>query len=148
VRWLQIQRVALNLEIRERERERKRYWKRKRKRKREGAMGNSDRGMLMLLLCFFFFTNNFLPSALAIWLTLPASGTKCVSEEIQNNVVVLADYVVIPTDHSHNPTIALKVPFFPFWHTPFSDFFPSSFLNYSSIIILSVTPLFIYLFLP
>ncbi|XP_048439290.1 transmembrane emp24 domain-containing protein p24delta3-like [Pyrus x bretschneideri] len=45
----------------------------------------------------------------AIWLTLPSSGTKCVSEEIQNNVVVLADYVVIPDDHSHSPTISAKV---------------------------------------
>ncbi|CAN6543190.1 unnamed protein product [Malus baccata var. baccata] len=45
----------------------------------------------------------------AIWVTLPSSGTKCVSEEIQNNVVVLADYVVIPDDHSHSPTISAKV---------------------------------------
>ncbi|GMH24755.1 hypothetical protein Nepgr_026598 [Nepenthes gracilis] len=46
----------------------------------------------------------------AIWLSLPASGTKCVSEEIQNNVVVLADYYVITDDHSaHEPTIAVKV---------------------------------------
>ncbi|XP_047961994.1 transmembrane emp24 domain-containing protein p24delta3-like, partial [Salvia hispanica] len=46
----------------------------------------------------------------AIWLSLPASGTKCVSEEIQSNVVVLADYVVISDDHVHaSPTISAKV---------------------------------------
>ncbi|CAH9130702.1 unnamed protein product [Cuscuta epithymum] len=46
----------------------------------------------------------------AIWLNLPASGTKCVSEEIHNNVVVLADYVVISDDHVHpTPTISVKV---------------------------------------
>lgn len=47
----------------------------------------------------------------AIWLNLPgASRTKCVSEEIQNNVVVLGDYVVISEDHSHTlPTLTVKV---------------------------------------
>ncbi|KAH7575714.1 hypothetical protein ACOSQ2_004684 [Xanthoceras sorbifolium] len=45
----------------------------------------------------------------AIWLNLPATGTKCVSEEIQNNVVVLADYVVVSDDHTHIPTISVKV---------------------------------------
>ncbi|KAK7399673.1 hypothetical protein VNO78_10861 [Psophocarpus tetragonolobus] len=65
---------------------------------------------VMLTLLVFFCTNLILvPSALAIWLTLPTAGTKCVSEEIQHNVVVLADYVVIPSDHTLNPTIAVKV---------------------------------------
>ncbi|XP_062077279.1 transmembrane emp24 domain-containing protein p24delta3-like [Humulus lupulus] len=46
----------------------------------------------------------------SIWLTLPSSGTKCVSEEIQNNVVVLGDYVVVSEDHSNDtPTISVKV---------------------------------------
>lgn len=45
----------------------------------------------------------------AIWLNLPSSGTKCVSEEIQNNVVVLADYLVISEDHSFLPSISIKV---------------------------------------
>ncbi|KAF7126841.1 hypothetical protein RHSIM_Rhsim11G0129600 [Rhododendron simsii] len=46
----------------------------------------------------------------AIWLNLPgASRTKCVSEEIQNNVVVLGDYVVISEDHTHTlPTLTVK----------------------------------------
>lgn len=56
----------------------------------------------------FYFTINAIVSD-AIWLNLPATGTKCVSEEIQNNVVVLADYVVVSDDHSHSPTISVKV---------------------------------------
>ncbi|KAM7265526.1 hypothetical protein ACFE04_003209 [Oxalis oulophora] len=48
-------------------------------------------------------------SSEAIWLNVPSSGTKCVSEEIQNNVVVLADYVVVSEIHSHIPTISVKV---------------------------------------
>ncbi|KAL8027415.1 hypothetical protein ABFS82_14G090800 [Erythranthe guttata] len=40
----------------------------------------------------------------AIWLNLPATGTKCISEEIHNNVVVLADYVVISDDHQAHST--------------------------------------------
>lgn len=85
--------------------------------------------LLVLFLCFFF-AINFVPSALAIWLTLPTSGTKCVSEEIQNNVVVLADYIVIPDDHSHNPTLAVKVPFFSSIRPPFSFFSHLSFFNF------------------
>ncbi|XP_058191812.1 transmembrane emp24 domain-containing protein p24delta3-like [Rhododendron vialii] len=48
----------------------------------------------------------------AIWLNLPGSSrTKCVSEEIQNNVVVLGDYVVISEDHTGHtlPTLTVKV---------------------------------------
>ncbi|GER26723.1 transmembrane emp24 domain-containing protein p24 delta 3, partial [Striga asiatica] len=59
--------------------------------------------LLLLLLCV-------LRQSEAIWLSLPSSGTKCVSEEIQSNVVVLADYVVISDDHVHpTPTISAKV---------------------------------------
>ncbi|GAB4848149.1 hypothetical protein Ancab_002815 [Ancistrocladus abbreviatus] len=48
--------------------------------------------------------------AQAIWLNIPSSGTKCVSEEIQNNVVVLADYYVVSEDDSsQEPTISVKV---------------------------------------
>ncbi|XP_051132463.1 transmembrane emp24 domain-containing protein p24delta4-like [Andrographis paniculata] len=46
----------------------------------------------------------------AIWLALPGSGSKCVSEEIHNSVVVLADYIVITNDHVHpTPTVTAKV---------------------------------------
>ncbi|GMJ03613.1 hypothetical protein like AT1G09580 [Hibiscus trionum] len=49
------------------------------------------------------------PAGDAIWLNVPQTGTKCVSEEIQSNVVVLADYVVVSEDHGHIPTISVKV---------------------------------------
>ncbi|PSS29163.1 Transmembrane emp24 domain-containing protein [Actinidia chinensis var. chinensis] len=79
--------------------------------KREG-MGNGANvrcGVLyaLMVLCL---TSDLIPEGEAIWMTLPPSGTKCVSEEIQNNVVVLADYVVISEDHTHpSPTISVKV---------------------------------------
>ncbi|KAJ0077962.1 hypothetical protein Patl1_36864 [Pistacia atlantica] len=63
---------------------------------------------VLLPLCFLSFTFN-LMFGHAIWLNLPPSGTKCVSEEIQNNVVVLADYLVVSEDHMHIPTISVKV---------------------------------------
>ncbi|CAI9781759.1 unnamed protein product [Fraxinus pennsylvanica] len=60
-------------------------------------------GILLTLVCV-------LQQGEAIWLTMPASGNKCVSEEIQNNVVVLAHYIVISDDLAPpNPTIAVKV---------------------------------------
>lgn len=61
-----------------------------------------------LILCFF--TSDVVRKGQAIWLTIPATGTKCVSEEIQNNVVVLADYVAVNEDSSHvTPNIFVKV---------------------------------------
>uniref|UniRef100_A0ACD5ZI31 Uncharacterized protein n=1 Tax=Avena sativa TaxID=4498 RepID=A0ACD5ZI31_AVESA len=46
----------------------------------------------------------------AVWLDLPPTGTKCVSEEIQANVVVLADYSLMYESHpSSHPTLAVKV---------------------------------------
>jgi hypothetical protein len=46
----------------------------------------------------------------AVWLDLPPTGTKCVSEEIQANVVVLADYALMYESHpSSHPTLAVKV---------------------------------------
>ncbi|KAL1539200.1 transmembrane emp24 domain-containing protein p24delta3-like [Salvia divinorum] len=60
-------------------------------------------GLLFVFMCI-------LRRSDAIWLSLPPTGTKCVSEEIQSNVVVLADYVVISDDHVHaSPTISVKV---------------------------------------
>ncbi|KAJ8551205.1 hypothetical protein K7X08_000575 [Anisodus acutangulus] len=52
-------------------------------------------------------------TAEAIWMEVPTSGTKCVSEDIHNNVVVLADYTVVG-DEEHSqanvvPTISVKV---------------------------------------
>jgi hypothetical protein len=47
----------------------------------------------------------------AVWLTIPSTGTKtkCVSEEIQTHVVVLADYYVVSDEGQH--TIIAKVCF-------------------------------------
>ncbi|MCE2056059.1 hypothetical protein HAX54_043977 [Datura stramonium] len=67
-------------------------------------MGDMSRWVfLLIVLCL-------LHKGQAIWLTVPATGTKCVSEELHNNVVVLADYYALSDDHNHlNPTISVKV---------------------------------------
>ncbi|KAL5076623.1 hypothetical protein RYX36_015607 [Vicia faba] len=64
---------------------------------------------LVLLLCFISLFN--LPQTKALWLTLPSSGTKCVSQEIQTHVVVLADYYVVADNIKGHPlpTISVKV---------------------------------------
>ncbi|XP_074302989.1 transmembrane emp24 domain-containing protein p24delta3-like isoform X2 [Silene latifolia] len=70
-------------------------------------MGNVKRmnGLMVLI-----WMTNLFHLTMAIWLNLPKSGTKCVSEEIHPNVVVLADYYVISDEHtSQEPTISLKV---------------------------------------
>lgn len=53
-------------------------------------------------------------AAEAIWLELPNSETKCVYEDIRNNVVVIGDYVVLHDDDEHAqpnfiPTISIQV---------------------------------------
>ena len=70
-----------------------------------------NRALLLPFLLVLYFFSSMLPAAQAIWLTLPDTDTdtKCVSEEIQNNVIVLADYIVIFDDNSHNSTISVKV---------------------------------------
>lgn len=55
-----------------------------------------------------------IPAARGLWLELPSTGTKCVSEELHNNVVVLADYYAfIGEDYDANttttPTVTVKV---------------------------------------
>lgn len=64
---------------------------------------------LVSLLCFISLFN--LPQTKALWLTLPSSGTKCVSQEIQTHVVVLADYYVVADNIKGHPlpTISAKV---------------------------------------
>jgi hypothetical protein len=50
------------------------------------------------------------PGAEAVWLDVPPSGTKCVSEEIHPNVVVIADYGIMFESHpTGHPTVAVKV---------------------------------------
>ncbi|KAH9691090.1 GOLD domain-containing protein [Citrus sinensis] len=64
---------------------------------------------LILLLCLACYIC-VVPVTEAIWLQIPSSGTKCVSEEINSNVVVLADYYVIDEAHpEHPPTVSAKV---------------------------------------
>ncbi|XWS23770.1 hypothetical protein CRYUN_Cryun28dG0043900 [Craigia yunnanensis] len=64
---------------------------------------------IIFVLCLTSNSNIF-PFAEAIWLTIPGSGTKCVSEEIQSNVVVLAEYYVIDENNpDHIPIISARV---------------------------------------
>eukprot|EP00268_Persea_americana_P050862 TRINITY_DN5574_c0_g1_i1.p1 TRINITY_DN5574_c0_g1~~TRINITY_DN5574_c0_g1_i1.p1 ORF type:complete len:214 (-),score=37.55 TRINITY_DN5574_c0_g1_i1:369-1010(-) len=64
----------------------------------------------LLTLLFLSCSVGLLPFGRAIWINLPSSGTKCVSEEIQTNVVVLTDYTVVPDDGAYDiPTISAKV---------------------------------------
>jgi len=65
----------------------------------------------ILLLCFTSFIN--LPQTKAIWLSIPSSGTKCVSQDIQTHVVVLANYYVVADNIQGHPlpTISAKVCF-------------------------------------
>nr|AFK34278.1 unknown [Lotus japonicus] len=67
----------------------------------------SDSHMLVSLLFFL----GFFSTCHAVWFVLPPSGTKCVSEQIQSNVVVLAHYVAIGPDYNItlNPTVSVKV---------------------------------------
>ncbi|KAG2705293.1 hypothetical protein I3843_05G041500 [Carya illinoinensis] len=67
----------------------------------------------LILICFL--ASDVVWKAQAIWLTLPkAARTKCVSEEIQNNVVVLGDYLVIsddPTRETSNISVKVTSPY-------------------------------------
>ncbi|KAL9272874.1 Transmembrane emp24 domain-containing protein [Drosera capensis] len=51
----------------------------------------------------------FAGSTKAVWISLPSTGMKCVSEEIQNHVVVLADYFVIDEQGQSVPSVTAKV---------------------------------------
>ncbi|KAL6959401.1 hypothetical protein U1Q18_039553 [Sarracenia purpurea var. burkii] len=69
---------------------------------------NLSRGVLLMLILLCL-KSGLLPAGNAIWLNLSVTGTKCVLEEIQNNVVVLADYVVISEDYTHpSPSILVN----------------------------------------
>lgn len=61
--------------------------------------------LLVLLLCL---TSLSLKTQ-AVWMTIPSSGTKCVSEDIQTHVVVLADYYVVTEEGPQLQTISAKV---------------------------------------
>ncbi|KAL6515555.1 hypothetical protein OROHE_018589 [Orobanche hederae] len=54
-----------------------------------------------------------IPAARGLWFDLPSSGTKCVSEEINSNVVVLAHYYAFigeeyDVNNTINPSITVK----------------------------------------
>ncbi|KAK3130212.1 hypothetical protein QOZ80_6BG0490470 [Eleusine coracana subsp. coracana] len=51
----------------------------------------------------------------AVWLEIPPSAIKCVSEDIQSNVVVIGDYSVLYEHHHAHPTVSVKVT------SPFGD---------------------------
>ncbi|KAF8013989.1 hypothetical protein BT93_I1754 [Corymbia citriodora subsp. variegata] len=65
--------------------------------------------LLSILVMVCFACDVLVEKGQAIWLNLPATGTKCVSEVIQNNVVVLADYIAISNHEYAHPTISVKV---------------------------------------
>ncbi|CAI0408432.1 unnamed protein product [Linum tenue] len=68
---------------------------------------NSRAAVAVLLLAM---VASLLPAARGIWLSIPSSGTKCVSEEIHSNVVVLADYYVINEEKpEHVPKVSSRV---------------------------------------
>lgn len=68
------------------------------------AAKKMQHGLLTALLLLII-----VPVGEGVWLDVPTTGTKCVSEEIQSNVVVLADYIIISEDDSLLPTISVKV---------------------------------------
>ena len=74
-------------------------------------MKKMGRKVFYLSVIWFLVSHVVLKKCEAIWMKVPATGTKCVSEELQSNVVVRADYVVVSeNDHPHlTPTIAAKV---------------------------------------
>ncbi|OIV96673.1 hypothetical protein TanjilG_09215 [Lupinus angustifolius] len=71
----------------------------------------SETPITLFLILLLSLTTFLLPQTEAIWLTIPTSGPKCLSEEIQSHVVVIADYYVVADDtegHQLN-TISAKV---------------------------------------
>uniref|UniRef100_A0A2P2Q787 Uncharacterized protein MANES_02G161900 n=1 Tax=Rhizophora mucronata TaxID=61149 RepID=A0A2P2Q787_RHIMU len=74
--------------------------------------GKSRAGVAVLplmLLCSVVM-NNLVRTAEGLWLTIPSSGTKCVSEEIQSSVVVLAHFYAFNEEHPEiTPAISARV---------------------------------------
>ncbi|KAK4777634.1 hypothetical protein SAY87_017821 [Trapa incisa] len=73
--------------------------------RRSTAIMDAAIPLIVVMLAFHFVAEE----AEAVWMTLRSTGMKCVSEEIQHNVVVLADYVVAPDEHANYPYITVKV---------------------------------------
>ncbi|KAL3737354.1 hypothetical protein ACJRO7_026169 [Eucalyptus globulus] len=73
-------------------------------------MAERRAGAILLLAASLLlsWSGRLVPVAEAVWLTIPSSGTKCVSEEIQSNVVVLADYYIVDDEHAHLHTATIS----------------------------------------
>lgn len=67
--------------------------------------------LLSILVMVGFACDVLVEKSHAVWVNLPAAGTKCVYEEIHQNVVVLADYLVISDFESNLTAISVKVIF-------------------------------------
>lgn len=66
--------------------------------------------LTFLTRLFLVSSLSILPLSQAIWLNLPSSGNKCISEQIRTNVIIIADYTVVAGHGSdHVPTISVKV---------------------------------------
>ncbi|XP_056163268.1 transmembrane emp24 domain-containing protein p24delta3-like isoform X2 [Syzygium oleosum] len=75
----------------------------------EGSAMVRGKVLLSILVMVGFACDVLVEKSHAIWVNLPAAGTKCVYEEIHQNVVVLADYLVISDFESNLTAISVKV---------------------------------------
>ncbi|KAE9605868.1 hypothetical protein Lal_00024594 [Lupinus albus] len=66
-----------------------------------------DMNTPMLLFLWFTILCVVLPQTHALWIEIPSSGPKCISEEIHSNVVVLGDYFLF-SDHKNTEHITLS----------------------------------------
>ncbi|CAH8389485.1 unnamed protein product [Eruca vesicaria subsp. sativa] len=67
--------------------------------------------LLVIALVCLAGGGSLLPAVEAIWLTIPSKGDKCVYEDIQANVVVVADFLCIDQDNEAGlgPTVDIRV---------------------------------------
>ncbi|OEL24739.1 Transmembrane emp24 domain-containing protein p24delta3 [Dichanthelium oligosanthes] len=68
-------------------------------------MGRGGAGAVAAALTLWWLTG----CAGAVWLELSTTATKCLSEEIQSNVVVMADYSILYEEHPVRPSVSAKV---------------------------------------
>ncbi|TKW10725.1 hypothetical protein SEVIR_6G185600v4 [Setaria viridis] len=68
-------------------------------------MGRGGAGAVAAALTLWWLTGR----AGAVWLELATTAAKCLSEEIQSNIVVMADYSILFEEHPVRPTVFVKV---------------------------------------
>lgn len=68
-------------------------------------MGRGGAGAVAAALTLWWLTGR----AGAVWLELATTAGKCLSEEIQSNIVVMADYSILFEEHPVRPTVFVKV---------------------------------------